>query len=359
MTTDATRPSLVEPDFSGMWSVARLGHEKKWWSKFMGSIALSMYIYSWMGGLASPLFILVLVYKQYFMVSALVISILALSSLLPIEPQPWICRFYMKYGAHYFDGGSSMCFEKKPDCADNEQPAPIVVPAHPHGMFAIGYWLASGVRFRAVQDIHDEKVKEEYVGHGAFEFWRNKPPRLGLVVDILIYTPVLNLLVIRLTGCMAAVSSQSMKKIMKTGTNFGFLPGGFDEATIYRKGENVIYIRNRKGFIKYCLQYGYRICPAYFFGECETYNNLFYSHPDNQLMTKIKNWFNKNKIPTVLPMGPYWFSPFLPFGDTGIHVVYSANTRCEHIENPTKQQIDECHQWYMNEISALFDRHKW
>jgi len=359
MTAAAKGPSLVNPDFTGLWSVARLGHEKKWWSKILGTIIMSIFVYSWTGGLFTPFFIILLLYKQYFTASAILISILAVPYLLPIEPQPWICRFYMKYGAHYFDGGSSMCFEKKPDCADNEKPAPTISTLHPHGMLTIGYFLSSGARFRAAQDVEDKALKAEYVGHGGLQFYQNKPPYIGLVADILLNTPVLNLFVVKATGCMAAASNKSMKKIMNAGTPFGVLPGGFNEATIHRKGENAIYIRNRKGFIKYCLQYGYRIVAGYFFGECETYHNLLYSHPDNELLMKIKYWLNKNKMPTAFPIGPYWFSPFLPFGDTGIHAVFSANTRCEHIENPTKQQIDECHQWYMNEMSALFDRHKW
>ena len=42
-----SKPSLLEPDFTGLWSVARLGHEKRWWSKLLGTIVLSLFVYSW------------------------------------------------------------------------------------------------------------------------------------------------------------------------------------------------------------------------------------------------------------------------------------------------------------------------
>mmetsp|Transcript_3926 Transcript_3926/g.6602 ORF Transcript_3926/g.6602 Transcript_3926/m.6602 type:complete len:373 (-) Transcript_3926:1730-2848(-) len=359
MATDEKKPSLVSPDFTGLWSVSRLGQENKWWSKPLGALALSAFIHSWILGMFTPFILVFLIYQQYFTTSTILFSLIMLPYFLPIAPQPWICRFYMKYGAHYFDGGSSMCFENKPNLPHTKQPAPIITAIHPHGILCVGVWLAGAVRFRATQDIIDKQRRNEYVHEAAFEFFRNKPPYIAFVADALIQTPVINLLGIKLTGCMRAASKQSMKTVMKAGTSCGILPGGFNEATIFRKGENVIYIRNRKGFVKYCLQYGYRIFPAYVFGECETYHNLLYSHHDSEWVIKIKYWFNKYKIPTVFPIGPHWYLPFLPFADTGLHIVWSANTRCQQIENPTKQQIDECHQWFIDEINAVFDRHKW
>ena len=150
-----------------------------------------------------------------------------------------------------------------------------------------------------------------------------------------------------------------MKDMMRNGVSFGILPGGFNEATVFRKGENTIYIKNRKGFIKYCLQFGYEIYPTYIFGECETYHNLFYSHTDNQWIMKIKYWLNKKKIPTVFPIGPYWFSPFLPFGNTGIHSVFSGRSWLEQIDNPSQEKIDQVHKWYMDELNGIFERNKW
>jgi 2-acylglycerol O-acyltransferase 2 len=44
-----------------------------------------------------------------------------------------------------------------------------------------------------------------------------------------------------------------MKNIMKTGKNIILLPGGFEEATITSPKELRVYIKNRKGFIKYAI----------------------------------------------------------------------------------------------------------
>lgn len=50
-----------------------------------------------------------------------------------------------------------------------------------------------------------------------------------------------------------SVGKNNMLKNMKAGNNIALLPGGFEEATCYENGKNLIFIKNRKGFIKYAL----------------------------------------------------------------------------------------------------------
>lgn len=54
---------------------------------------------------------------------------------------------------------------------------------------------------------------------------------------------------------------------MKKGNNVALLPGGFEEATISSKKENKVFIKSRKGFIKYAMRYGYKVYPTFIFGE--------------------------------------------------------------------------------------------
>lgn len=50
-----------------------------------------------------------------------------------------------------------------------------------------------------------------------------------------------------------------------------FVPGGFEEGTLTENHVNKLYLQNRKGFVKYALQYGYKLYPVFSFGE----NNLY------------------------------------------------------------------------------------
>ena len=54
---------------------------------------------------------------------------------------------------------------------------------------------------------------------------------------------------------------------MKQGKNLGLVPGGFEEASLTNNDKEQIYIKNRKGFIKYALQNNYTVYPTYNFGE--------------------------------------------------------------------------------------------
>ena len=64
----------------------------------------------------------------------------------------------------------------------------------------------------------------------------------------------------------------------------------------YRYGEESVYIKKRKGFIKYALRYGYRVHPVYSFGENDTYYT-FHWFPKTRMM------LNKYKIPAILFFG--------------------------------------------------------
>ena len=50
------------------------------------------------------------------------------------------------------------------------------------------------------------------------------------------------------------IDKKSMKSLLKAKTNIAMLPGGFDEATLYEYKKHSVYIKKRKGFIKYALQ---------------------------------------------------------------------------------------------------------
>lgn len=41
-----------------------------------------------------------------------------------------------------------------------------------------------------------------------------------------------------------------MREIMSTGCNVGLIPGGFQEATMFKHGHHRLYLKSKKGFIK-------------------------------------------------------------------------------------------------------------
>lgn len=98
---------------------------------------------------------------------------------------------------------------------------------------------------------------------------------------------------------------------MKKGENLGIMPGGFEECVINSSKEQRIYIKNRKGFIKYALKYGYTIYPTFCFGENKAYYTL-------DIIKKFRLLIYKIYIPMT-----FFFSWFLlvPTYDKSFHTV--------------------------------------
>lgn len=193
---------------------------------------------------------------------------------------------------------------------------------HPHGIFCIGM-LMHGL-------IHPVISKSYVSGSRA-----------------LLYTPFTGLIVIMFG--LRSVNHKTFKKYMEKGKNISFIPGGFEEATITTESSDRIFINSRKGFIKYSLQYGYKVHPIYIFGE-------------NKLMTTYNGleWFrlvlNQLKIPSVV----FYGKKFLLFPDDKVQfiTVVSEGIQFPLIENPTAEEVEKYHQIYVDELEYIYYKYK-
>ena len=108
---------------------------------------------------------------------------------------------------------------------------------------------------------------------------------------------------LRLWG-FKAVEPSSMKKLLKEKKSVALLPGGFEEATLTTPKELRVFIKNRKGFVKYGIEHGYTIRPTLFFGEHKAFWTFDY-------FTKLRLLINKLKFPAVCFFSPV-AGPLLP-----------------------------------------------
>ena len=103
----------------------------------------------------------------------------------------------------------------------------------------------------------------------------------------------------------------------------GLLPGGFEEATLTTPDELRIFIKNRKGFVKYALTYGYTIYPTLTFNEHKAF--WTFNH-----FTKLRLWLNKLKFPAVV-FGGGFLNFYIPLNLKIITIVGKGIKR-----NPSK-----------------------
>jgi len=159
-------------------------------------------------------------------------------------------------------------------------------------------------------------------------------------------SPIYGLLM-RLWG-VEGVHSGNMHRLMRANKNIGLIPGGFEEATLTTPHALRVYIKKRKGFIKFALRYGYKLVPVLLLGENQVFNTFDY-------LTKFRLFLNKLKIPGVL----FWskYGP-LPDPNHDVITVVGKPLQLPTLEKPTPEDIDHWHQRYIEELLALYERHK-
>lgn len=196
----------------------------------------------------------------------------------------------------------------------------VLICSHPHGVISSGTGITSLM-------LNDEKL---YVG----------------VAPMLLNLPLSGLFA-RLMG-FRGVDNKTFKDMMKRREPLLFLPGGFECATITRYGQDRVFIKQRYGFIKYALQYGYKVYPCYIFNE----NKVFYTF---KYLEKLRIFMNKIKLPGVFFLGQYLM---FPFRDVDICTVVGKSISLPQIDNPTKEDVKKYHSVYIDALKDLFNRYK-
>jgi 2-acylglycerol O-acyltransferase 2 len=74
-----------------------------------------------------------------------------------------------------------------------------------------------------------------------------------------------------LSGGVMDAARYVARRVLAEGKSIMLVPGGATEALYANIGMNVIYIKNRKGFVKLALETGSSLVPVYSFNETDTY----------------------------------------------------------------------------------------
>lgn len=151
----------------------------------------------------------------------------------------------------------------------------------------------------------------------------------------------------------APANPASMKKLMNDGKNLCILPGGFQEATVCKYGEHIVYMKKRKGLIKYCLRYGYNMYPVYTFGEERLYYTL-------TAFEKFRIWLSEFNFPGAVFVSSkfWWCFPFMPNNDVELTTIVGKPIQLPKIENPSNEEVDKWHSAYMERLQEHFEEYK-
>mmetsp|Transcript_27879 Transcript_27879/g.39191 ORF Transcript_27879/g.39191 Transcript_27879/m.39191 type:complete len:347 (+) Transcript_27879:205-1245(+) len=151
------------------------------------------------------------------------------------------------------------------------------------------------------------------------------------------------------------VDKKTFRKRLERGESFTFCPGGVQEMTLMdpaKPNEVVLYLANRKGFVKLALEKGNPIVPCFCFNLRGAYG---YFVPRGELVNKVARAIG------FLPLF-FWGRFGIPLGipkPQKMHVVIGKPMDIPCVgANPPPEMIDKYHALFLKELEALFDRHK-
>ena len=219
-------------------------------------------------------------------------------------------------------------------------PASTLWCMHPHGTsIGFGFSLNGAVRFKTGDDMR--YAPRELVEGVPSE---RRATCDGVMAPVLFRIPLLRQILLGF-GCATPATKRRMCDLMNRGIDFGILPGGMHEVALYEKGRDRIY--TRPGFVKYALQYGVCLLPAFTFGESDLYTNL-----RAPLYRRVCE-FTLMRFGFIIPVfwGPRWWCPLLPRDDVALHTVVAGP--CDAgIENPTRSDVEQWHCAYVAALTA-------
>jgi len=269
---------------------------------------------------------------------------LTAASMVTARHSPAFCRFFLR-GAAWFGRGVFLHVERRSVAATASSPS--IWCMHPHGTsIGFGFAMNGAVRFRTEQP--DTYVPPELAQ--ALTASRMNTAD-GVMAPLLFRVPFLRSVLLGF-GCCTPATKEGMRRLLRQRVDFGILPGGMEEVALYTVGRDRVYISKRAGFIKYALQHGYCLLPAYTFGECDLYNSMTAG-------SGMRMWMQRH-LGFVVPIfwGPLWFAPWLPRRDIPIHTVLGSPIQLPCIEEPSAEQVAKWHRAYIAALTEIFETHK-
>jgi hypothetical protein len=299
------------------WIVQRVCHVVFAWSVFASL---------WVSVLAFPYAVISALLAGAWVPVAALAGVWAGSLVVSLPPSHELRRFLFR-GLHKWFPHVDIVYEEEPARARS------IFCVQPHGVLAVGTtMLVDDLTYRK---LHDGSTRDVAIVMSPFLRWCN--PLWKLLTDI--------------TGVQIhGAGRRDFRRLLASGRACALLPGGFHEATIACVGKERVYIKDRKGFVKYALRAGYSLTPVYVFGESDMYYN-----PQGGWDARFYLNEMALQLPAVLPFG-YVLAPLAP-RRVPIRIVCGPAIPLPKIEEPTQEDVNLYHDQYMNAVSELYYRH--
>jgi hypothetical protein len=295
-------------------------------SSIVTGVSWSMFVAAWLAAVVAPVFVLYALAVGAWDGLLTFMSLWLLGGVVKLPSIPGLLDITYQGLASWFKSFSIRFEDTR---VDSHPPATsrTIYCYHPHGLFSIGAGLLAA----------ELRMKGEPVAMVASSHMRWFNPVLKLLLD---------LVGIELIGASAKDVQAAMRKGDKS---LILVIGGYEEAVMTRRGFERLFLKERLGFVKYAIRYGYSLTPVYAFGENDMYHCT-------SVGEGIRDWLARWKIPVVLFYGDSHF-PMLPCRcESALDLVVGSPLMINKVTNPTVPYLRAVHAEYINALAELYYR---
>eukprot|EP00038_Savillea_parva_P017076 m.18995 g.18995 ORF g.18995 m.18995 type:complete len:350 (+) comp3649_c0_seq2:15-1064(+) len=234
--------------------------------------------------------------------------------------------FYVRWFRKYFDVTLIKTVDLDPKTT-------YIFGVHPHGILPIG----------AITGMNYEDDKDEDTFARLFPGVNIRT----LAATFCFYLPGYR--EILLSGGVVDAARYSANRVLELGYSLSLVPGGATEALYNHPDHDVVYIKNRYGFVKLALEAGASLVPCFSFNECNTYGVLGVDNPTiNSFRKKFQSIFGIS-LPLVTNVFPK---------KTAIRLVIGEPIQCPKTEEPSREQVQAYLDKYIASLEKLYNDNK-
>jgi 1-acyl-sn-glycerol-3-phosphate acyltransferase len=184
--------------------------------------------------------------------------------------------------------------------------------------------------------------------------WKDEFPHIHKDIRTLVATVLFRVPIVRewslWTGGIDA-SRKVAEKALSRGRSIMVRPGGEAEQLRTTRGKEIVYLKNRRGFLRLAMSKGIPVVPCYVFGASDyhyTWGGIFSPRE-----------FIQKRFGVCLPIAMGYFGTLcpLPVKTTVVFGVPMTFTVKEK-GNPSHEELLNAHKTFCDELTKLFDTHK-
>ncbi|KAK7346252.1 hypothetical protein VNO80_20767 [Phaseolus coccineus] len=146
-----------------------------------------------------------------------------------------------------------------------------------------------------------------------------------------------------------AVTKKNFISSLESGYSVVVVPGGVHETVFLEPGSEIVFLKERRGFVRIAMEMGVPLVPVFCFGQTNSYK--WWKVP-GKLIQKLARFM---KIVPLFYWGIYG-SP-IPFKNP-LYIAVGRPIELEKTSEPTMEQVVKVQSQFIEALKDLFERHK-